>query len=104
MNKVLASLAALLLIAVVALGFGLKSVYDKSQALAAQVVAVRDALVSEQKLRKADTAALSGRLVVAEQARIQKEKTDAATKKALDENPVWAGERVPDSVIDAIGM
>lgn len=35
---------------------------------------------------------------------IHKEKIDAATSKALADNPSWADERVPDSVIDAIGM
>lgn len=57
---------------------------------------------------KTDASATAAASVVREKARaievIHQEKVHAATSKALSENPDWAGERVPDSVIDAIGM
>lgn len=60
------------------------------------------------KQLKLDASATAAASVVREKARavevIHKEKVHAATSKALSENPDWADERVPDSVIDAIGM
>lgn len=60
------------------------------------------------KQLKTDASATAAASVVREKARavevIHQEKVHAATSKALSENQDWAGERVPDSVIDAIGM
>lgn len=66
---------------------------------------VQEAVIEQLKVDASATAAASS---VREKARaaevIHKEKVNEATSKALSENPDWAGERVPDSVIDAIGM
>lgn len=66
---------------------------------------VQEAVIKQLKTDASATAAAS---VVREKARavevIHQEKVHAATSKALSENPDWADERVPDSVIDALGM
>lgn len=66
---------------------------------------IQEAVIKQLRTDASATAAAS---VVREKARavevIHQEKVNAATSKALRENPDWAGERVPDSVIDAIGM
>lgn len=68
-------------------------------------VGVQEAVIKQLKTDVSATAAAS---VVREKARavevIHQEKVHAAASKALIENPDWADERVPDSVIDAIGM
>ena len=68
-------------------------------------VGIQEAVIKQLHTDASATAAASG---VREKARavevIHQEKVDEATSKALAENPVWADERVPDSVIDAIGM
>lgn len=70
----------------------------------ADLVLVTDALASEKLLRSADVSSLTTRLQLAEKARTAKVKRDDATSKALAESPQWASERVPDAVLDAIGM
>lgn len=57
---------------------------------------------------KTDASATAAASMVREKARavevIHQEKVHAATSKALSENQDWADGRVPDSVIDALGM
>lgn len=66
--------------------------------------------VQEQSIKqlKLDASATAAASVVREKARavevLHQEKVNAATSNALRENPDWADSRVPDSVIDAIGM
>lgn len=97
---------AVCLLLAVALAFGLvlRHQFKTTAQLKADLSVVSSALAAEQQLRQADVKSLTTRLQSAEKARIEKEKRDASTTKALRENPDWAGERVPDSVIDALGM
>lgn len=47
---------------------------------------------------------LTARAVVATKSQITKEKSNAATQKALSDNADWAGQHVPDDVIDALSL
>lgn len=66
---------------------------------------IQEAAIKQLKIDASATTAAYARLEKLKVAEaIHKEKVNAATSKALSENPDWADERVPDSVIDAIGM
>lgn len=94
---VAAVLAAVTLVWVYFIGQGNAQVAYKEHA--------QEAAIKQLKVDASATAAAS---VVREKSRavesIHQEKVNAATSKALSENPDWADERVPDSVIDALGM
>jgi len=55
-------------------------------------------------VQKADTSALTQRAEDSKALAKAKEQADEAVHNSLSANPEWAGQRVPDDVIDAIGM
>lgn len=104
MTKVFIGAIITMALAIAALFYQLNTVSEKAQALEASVAGFQQSLDSEKQLRQSNDAAFNARLKSAEANRTKsKEVKDAATK-AIAENPEWSGSRVPDSVIDAIGM
>lgn len=97
-------LLCLLLIVALAFGLVLRHQFKTTAQLRSDLSMVTQALATEQRLRESDVGSLTTRLQLAEKARLQKEKRDAKATKALHDNPDWARQRVPDDVIDALGM
>ena len=97
---------AILALLVLALIFGLVSYhqFQTQKQLRADLLLIQDALKAEQKLRSADVGALSIRLEATRKLQEAKEKRDVQTAKALAANPQWSSERVPDDVVDALGL
>lgn len=104
MTKLRDIAVCLLLIAALAFGLVSWSQYKTAAQLRADLQATQETLATEQKLRKADVSSLTTRLQLAEKARIEKGKRDDATHQAVAANPLWSSERVPDAVVDALGM
>lgn len=97
---------AILALLILALIFGLVSYhqFQEQKQLRADLALVKDALETEQKLRSADVGSLSIRLEATRKLQEAKEKRDVQTAKAIAANPVWSSERVPDDVVDALGL
>ena len=104
MSRIMSGVIAVLVVCVSLLGLRLTVVSHKADSLKLEVSQAREALVLEGNLRVAESLSLQSRVVAAEAARIHTEKVNAATSKALAANPHWAAERVPDDVIDALGL
>lgn len=104
LTKVRDIVLGLLFITCAALGVASWWTYKSNAKIRADLDAVTSALQVEQTLRSAESKSLSNRLKAAEAQRLRKEKVDAATSKALQANPDWSNDRVPDDVIDALRM
>lgn len=86
------------------LGWYAYSQHSKAATLSLQVDDLKAQLVIADKINTAVTAASDTKAKAADEARKRKELADDATKKALKANPDWSAQRVPDDILDAIGM
>lgn len=104
MTKILIGVIVALVLALSGAGWYAKRKVAEVNVLTVELSASKEALKTSKRLRSADATALrQSRAAQAAQAK-QKAAQDEAIAKALDENPDWASQRVPDAVIDALGL
>lgn len=99
--------AGLLIAAVAAIGFmgwSNARTSEKNASLTSQVASLTEANASLVRSRKAEAEAFQDRLKVAQEALLRKEANAKRLQKALDANPDWAGQRVPDGVASAVWL
>lgn len=104
MVKVLAGILVAAVLALAGTGYALRKQMQKAQELRVLNGALEQALVTQKRLRGADSKAAATARAQLKAAAEQKERQDDAIAKALAANPDWAGQRVPDAVIDALGV
>lgn len=104
MNRILIGVLIVMVLALAGMGYALRSQFKKAEQLTTQNEALVASLATSKQLRVADAKALA--VSRAAQAALKKEKAaqDEALSKALAANPAWADQRVPDAVVDALGV
>lgn len=104
MNRILIGVIVALVLALSGAGWYAKRQVTKVNVLTTEINAAKEALKASKRLRDADAKALNqSRAAIAALGK-QKAAQDEALTKAVAANPDWAGQRVPDAVIDALGM
>ena len=104
MNRILAGVIAAILLALSGAVWYAKRKASEVTVLTVELNSVKGALKTSNRLRTADASALKqSRAALAALAK-QKGAQDEALSKALAANPAWADQRVPDAVVDALGM
>ena len=104
MNRILIGVLVALALALAGTGYALRKSVVGANALTEQNKALVASLATSKQLRASDAKALAASR--AAQAALKKEKAsqDEALSKALAQNHAWADERVPDAVVDALGV
>jgi hypothetical protein len=104
MNRILIGMVVALILALAGTGYELRKYMADFNRVASEKESLAEALNTSNRLRAADSKALAASR--AAQAALKKEKAvqDEALSKALAANPDWAAQRVPDAVVDALGV
>ena len=104
MNRILIGVVAALVLALAGAGWYARKKAVEVTVLSVKVDALAGALRASQRIRKADTASLNQSRAALAALGKQKAIQDEALAKAITANPDWADQRVPDAVVDALGM
>lgn len=103
-NRILLGVLVALVLGLAGTGYALRSSMKHNSALTIELGSAKEALKTSKRLRAADASALKQSRAAQAALAKQKAAQDEALQSALDANPDWAAQRVPDAVVDALGM
>lgn len=84
------------------MGYGLWDARNTASGLREELADTSAALATERLLRAADQRAVASTQAKLKALRAQKGKADADLKTAVEAEPDWANQRIPDAVLDAL--